>query len=406
MRIPILRDYQIEISKKACDILKEKHIVYLAMQVRTGKTLTALNTAMLFGANNVLFLTKKKAIDSIIKDYKEFGYTFNLNVINDEQIEKLDTNYDLIIHDEHHRFGAFPKPSKRVQLFNKMYGNKPMIFLSGTPAAESYSQMYHQFWVSNKSPFKENTFYKWANTYVKIKPKHLGYSVVNDYSGANVELIDKVINPYVLKYTQEESGFQSKVNEHILYFPYCCERYTIELEKNLIIQGKDEVILGDTGAKLMSKIHQLESGTIKFESGNTMTLDKSKAEFIRDYFKGKKIAIFYYYIEELELLQSVFLNHTLDLNEFNTTDKIYIGQQYSNALGVNLSKADCLVFYNFGFSGTNYIQSIDRLTTKERMVNDVYFVYGKKSLTERVHNVVKKKKNFTSKMYERIRDTK
>jgi superfamily II DNA or RNA helicase len=151
MRVPILRDYQIDISQKACDILKEKHIVYLAMQVRTGKTLTALNTAMLFGANNVLFLTKKKAIDSIIKDYNEFGYTFNLNVINDEQIEKLDTNYDLIIHDEHHRFGAFPKPSKRVQLFNKMYGNKPMIFLSGTPAAESYSQMYHQFWVSNRS---------------------------------------------------------------------------------------------------------------------------------------------------------------------------------------------------------------------------------------------------------------
>lgn len=404
MRVPILRDYQIEISQKACYILKEKHIVYLAMQVRTGKTLTALNTAMLFGAKNVLFLTKKKAIDSIIKDYKEFGYTFNLNVINDEQIEKLDTNYDLIIHDEHHRFGAFPKPSKRVQLFNKMYGNKPMIFLSGTPAAESYSQMYHQFWVSNRSPFKENTFYKWANTYVKIKPKHLGYSVVNDYSGANIELIDKVIDSYVLKYTQEESGFQSKVNEHIIYFPSCCERYTIELEKNLIIQGKDEVILGDTGAKLMSKIHQLESGTIKFESVNTMTLDKSKAEFIRDYFKGKKIAIFYYYIEELELLQSVFLNHTLDLNEFNTTDKVYIGQQYSNALGVNLSKADCLVFYNFGFSGTNFLQSIDRLTTKERKENNVYFVFGKGSLLERIYKVVSKKKNFTIKMFEKSRE--
>jgi hypothetical protein len=401
-----LRDYQIEISKKACDILKEKRIVYLAMQVRTGKTLTALNTVMLFGANNVLFLTKKKAISSIIKDYKEFGYTFNLTVINDEQIEKLDNNYDLIIHDEHHRFGAFPKPSKRVQLFKQKYGYKPMIFLSGTPAAESYSQMFHQFWVSHYSPFRDVNFYAWSKNYVNVKQKKLGYATVNDYSDANVNLIDKVITPYVLKFTQEESGFQSKVNEHILYFPSCCERYTTYLEENLIIQGKGEVILGDTGAKLMSKIHQLESGTIKFESGNTMTLDKSKAEFIRDHFKGKKIAIFYYYIEELELLQSVFLNHTLDLNEFNTTDKVYIGQQYSNALGVNLSKADCLVFYNFGFSGTNYIQSIDRLTTKERMVNDVYFVYGKKSLTEKIHKVVKKKKNFTSKMYERVRNSK
>lgn len=402
----ILRDYQIEISKKACDILNTKRIVYLAMQVRTGKTLTALNTAMLYGANNVLFLTKKKAISSIEKDYKEFGYTFNLTVINDEQLEKLDNNFDLIIHDEHHRFGAFPKPSKRVQLFKQKFAYKPMIFLSGTPAAESYSQMYHQFWVSFSSPFRDVNFYGWSKNYVNVKQKRLGYATVNDYSDAKVDLINKAIEPFIIKFTQEESGFESKVNEHVIYYNSCCKKYIDILEKDLIVEGKKDVILADTGAKLMSKIHQLESGTVKFESGNTMTLDKSKAEFIRDYFKGKKIAIFYYYIEELELLQSVFLNHTLDLNEFNNSDKVYIGQQYSNALGVNLSKAECLVFYNFGFSGTNYIQSIDRLTTKDRKVNDVYFVYGRKSLTEKIHKVVKNKKNFTVKMYERTRNTK
>lgn len=402
----ILRDYQIEISQKACDILKEKHIVYLAMQVRTGKTLTALNTAKLYGAKNVLFLTKKKAISSIEKDYKEFGFTFDLTVINDEQLEKLNNDFDLIIHDEHHRFGAFPKPSKRVQLFKQKFDYKPMIFLSGTPAAESYSQMYHQFWVSIFSPFTDKNFYAWSKNYVNVKQKRLGYATVNDYSDAKVDLIDKTIEPYIIKFTQEESGFESKVNEHVIYFDSCCKRYIEILENDLIIEGKNEIILADTGAKLMSKVHQLESGTVKFESGDTMTLDKSKAEFILNYFKGKKIALFYYYIEELELLQSVFKNHTLDLNEFNTTDKVYIGQQYSNALGVNLSKAECLVFYNFGFSGTNYIQSIDRLTTKDRKVNDVYFVYGKKSLTEKIHKVVKNKKNFTSKMYERIRDTK
>ena len=70
-------------------------------------------------------------------------------------------------------------------------------------------------------------------------------------------------------------------------------------------------------------------------------------------------------------------------------------------MGINLSAADCLILFNFGFSGTNYIQSIDRLTTKERKENDVYFVYGKGSLTERIHNVVKQKKNFTLKQFEK-----
>jgi hypothetical protein len=394
-----LRDYQVDLSKKAVDILKDKRIVYLAMQVRTGKTLTALHTAHLYGAKNVLFLTKKKAISSIESDYKNFGYSFNITIVNDEQLPKIESNYDLIIHDEHHRFGAFPKPSQRVKEFKLKFSRIPMIFLSGTPAAESYSQMFHQFWVSGYTPFKEVNFYKWAKTYVNVKQKQLGYAIVNDYSDAKIDLIDAVIQPYILKFTQEESGFESKVNEHVIYYPTLCRNLIERLEKDLIIEGKENVILADTGAKLMQKVHQLESGTIKFECGKSMILNTRKAEFIRDYFEGKKLAILYYFVEEFELLKLVFPNFTSDLDEFNRTDKHYIGQQYSSAMGVNLSKAHCLVFYNFGYSGTNFIQARDRMTVKERPVNDVFFVYGKGSLSEKIHKTVSQKKNFTLKQY-------
>ena len=402
----ILRDYQVDLSKKAVDILKDKRIVYLAMQVRTGKTLTALHTAHLYGAKNVLFITKKKAISSIESDYKNFGYSFNITIVNDEQLPKIECNYDLIIHDEHHRFGAFPKSSQRVREFKLKFSRIPMIFLSGTPAAESYSQMFHQFWVSGYTPFKEVNFYKWAKTYVNVKQKQLGYAIVNDYSDAKIDLIDAVIQPYILKFTQEESGFESKVNEHVIYYPTLCRNLINRLEKDLIIEGKENVILADTGAKLMQKVHQLESGTIKFECGKSMILNTRKAEFIRDYFEGKKLAILYYFVEEFELLKLVFPNHTTDLDEFNRTDKHYIGQQYSSAMGVNLSKAHCLVFYNFGYSGTNFIQARDRMTVKERPVNDVFFIYGKGSLSEKIHKTVSQKKNFTLKMYERTKDSK
>ena len=81
-----LRDYQIEISEKAAVILKQRNIVYISAEVRTGKTLMALNTCKLDNATNVLFLTKKKAIDSILQDYANFGYkdSFELTVINNE----------------------------------------------------------------------------------------------------------------------------------------------------------------------------------------------------------------------------------------------------------------------------------------------------------------------------------
>jgi superfamily II DNA or RNA helicase len=116
-----LRPYQTKISAEAVEILRNKHIVYLAMEVRTGKSLTALNTAQLYGAKNVLFLTKKKAISSIQWDYDNFGFTFDLTIINDESLHLVNGEFDLIIHDEHHRFGAFPKPNATAKEFKKRF---------------------------------------------------------------------------------------------------------------------------------------------------------------------------------------------------------------------------------------------------------------------------------------------
>ena len=54
-----LRDYQLKLSNDANAILKRLGFVYLALEVRVGKTAIALNTAKLYGAKNVLFVTKK-----------------------------------------------------------------------------------------------------------------------------------------------------------------------------------------------------------------------------------------------------------------------------------------------------------------------------------------------------------
>ena len=211
-----LRQYQIDLSERGADVLAELGIVYFAMEVRTGKTLTAMNTAKLFGASSVLFLTKKKAIGSIESDFEKFGFDFDLTVINDESMHKLNGDFDLIIHDEHHRFGAFPKPGKATKQFKKSFGHLPMIFLSGTPHPESYSQIYHQFWVSRYSPFEEGSFYKWSHRFVNIKVKHLGHGTVNDYSDANKELIDSFVDKYFVRFTQKDAGFETEVIENVL----------------------------------------------------------------------------------------------------------------------------------------------------------------------------------------------
>ena len=105
MGIKELRDYQIENSKKGLEIISKYNLVYLSMQVRTGKSVTSMEIAKLYGAKKVLFLTKKKAISSIQSDYEDFGYSehFEIMIVNDESMHKIVGDFDLVIHDEHHR---------------------------------------------------------------------------------------------------------------------------------------------------------------------------------------------------------------------------------------------------------------------------------------------------------------
>ena len=400
-----LRNYQKELANKGVTILTVHGIVYLAMEVRTGKTLTALEIANLYGSKNVLFITKKKAIKSIEKDYTEFGYTFNLTVINNESLHLLNGEYDLLISDEHHRNGAFPKPNKVTQLIKQKYANLPMIFLSGTPHPESYSQIFHQFWISNNTPFGYySNFYKWAKDFVIEKKKYLGYANVNDYSHAKMEIIKPIIEKYFIRFTQKEAGFETSVNENILYCDMLETTYNVakQLKKDKVVQGVFETILADTGVKEMSKLHQIYSGTVKFESGKSAILDHSKGFFIKDKFDGEKIAIFYKFKEEFNLLKEVFGELlTDDLSEFDNSNKNIALQIVSGREGISLAKAKYLVYFNIDFSAVSYWQSRDRLTTMERTANDVYWIFSNGGIENKIYKAVSNKKDFTLSVFKK-----
>ena len=128
-----------------------------------------------------------------------------------------------------------------------------------------------------------------------------------------------------------------------------------------------------------------------------MVLDLTKAEFIKEKFKGKKIGIFYKFKEELNALSQVFgaENLTTDLSIFESTDKNIALQIVSGREGISLKQADCLVYYNIDFSATSYWQSKDRMTTKDRLDNDVYWIFTKGGIENDIYKTVIKKKDYT-----------
>ena len=397
-----LRDYQESIVSKACDVLKVSRFVYLAMEVRTGKTLTSLSICDNLKVKDVLFLTKKKAISSIQKDYDLLSPSYDITIINYESLHKIPVKkWCAVILDEAHGLGAFPKPSKRAKQVKELFtiNNPYVVLLSGTPTPESYSQMYHQVYAIKDNPFsKYKNFYRFSDDYVSVIQKKINGFNIKDYSNGLRSIIDAV-KPYTIAYTQREAGFESSIEEEVLTVPLNEATYELcaRLKKDLVIEGQHEVILADTGVKLMSKLHQMYSGTVKFESGKSTVLDYSKAEFIKERFKSNKIGVFYKFKEEFNALKKVFGNDLCDnLDDFDNGDyKVIALQIVSGREGISLRNADFIVFYNIDFSATSYWQARDRMTTKDRKYNKVYWIFSEKGIESKIYKAVTNKKDYT-----------
>jgi hypothetical protein len=378
------RDYQKDIIERGTKILKTSNLLYLAMEVRTGKTLTSLGICESLDVGHVLFLTKKKAMSSISSDYDLLcPNSFSIWIINYESMHKLpDIKWDVIIVDEAHSLGAFAKPNKRAKQVKEMvqkYRSK-VILLSGNA-----------------------NFYKFAKDYVNVRQRKINSMMINDYSDGKASIIDDM-KPYTISFTQKQAGFVVKTTEDILEVDMQGSTYKMiaGLTKHRVIEGKDEVVLADTPVKLMQKLHQMYSGTVKFESGNSMVFDYSKAEFIYAKFRRNKIGIFYKFKEELNALKDIYGDDlTTELSVFKDTDKSIALQIVSGREGVSLKEAEFLVYYNIDFSATSYWQSRDRMVTKSRLNNKVYWVFSKGGIEHDIYKAVQKKRDYTISHFKR-----
>lgn len=400
-----LRDYQKRIAQQCAEKIREYGFCYIAAEVRTGKTLMALKSAELLGKKNVLFLTKKKAIKSIEDDYTNFGFRYKIRVINYESLHKIRDNFDLVICDEAHTLGAFPKPSLRVTQLRNFFYDVDKILLSGTPHPESYSQIFHQFYVCKGNPFIGMNFYQWAKIYVNIRQLNFGYGNVNDYSDANRDKINPIIDKYFIQWSQKASGFETKVEEEIIHVTMQDITYKVakELRRDKVIEALDINVIGDTPVKLMGKLHQIYSGTVLTEDGENIIIDDTKAQFIKQMFEGKKIGIFYKFKSEWLMLKKVFGNAITDeLYEFNNSDKNIALQMVSGREGISLKNADYLVFINIDFSAVTYFQARDRMTTSDRTFNKIFWIFAEDGIEDDIYEAVSNKKDFTLRLFKNV----
>ena len=411
----MLRPYQSELARKAARRVAKHGLCYLAIEMRVGKTLISMQTAKNLEARSVVFITKLKAIDSILNDYETFGYVhdFNISVFNYEQIHKhtdVIRSADLVILDEAHGLGQFPKPANKTKALKDLCAGKPLLYLSGTPSPESYSQLYHQLWVSSRSPWADyKSFYAWAKAYVDIKERRIGLTTIKDYSAADRDRIMRDTDAFFLSFTQEDAGFEvSDVDETVIEVDMQPETYRMVadmMRKRMTTHRTPHEtieIVADSAAAYRMKVHQLFSGTFLHDPSQDnhdfYIFDYTKAKYIRDNYAFQKVAIFYQFRAEKEMLRLVIPDITEDPKEFASNPHMtYISQIQAGSQGVDLSCADVLVFLNINFSAMHYWQSRARLQTMTRTKQaKVHYVFAKNGIENKILESVRRKEDYTT----------
>ena len=299
-----LRPYQTEAAHQLTRLLMDHRVAYLRGEVRTGKTLTAFQAARLLHATKVLVVTKKKAIASIVKDAAAIGV--EATVTNYEQLPKLKgTSWDLLIVDEAHGVGAYPKPSKRFKDLKQLHYFR-LLLMSGTPSPESYSQLYHQFALGPAPWPAYKNFYRWAERYVRVKDKRVGTgTVVKDYSDAIKAMVLRDIQPLTVNITQEQAGFTTQIEEQVHRVEMLPRTYRLArriMRDGVVGKPGRRVVLADTAVKELSKLHQIYSGTVITESHGAIAFYNSKVLYISQHLCKGKTAILYKFQAEGAML--------------------------------------------------------------------------------------------------------
>lgn len=405
--------HQLEISSKAIEIIKEHMIVYLAMEERTGKSLTALLTAEGLAVNSVLILTKKKALVDWQKLLDQFQGTKKYLATNYHNAWKVEEEFDLVILDECHNYlSAFPKigttalqkqqlkrrgqPNKNIyDAAARLCHKKPIIYVSATPHAQGPQQLYHQFKLSSWSPWaKYSNFYEWFKSYGHVYTIKLNGREANQYDRCDDTLVYSTSQHLVISRTRKELGFEQEPEDSVHYISLSDSTrglYNVLVTDNISYDLADEPLVCDTTAKLRAALHMLEGGVMKIDEQYIVLDNDEKVQYIlKEFGDTEEVVIMYNYKAELTKLEQYF-------------KKARLLQATSYAEGVDLSAHEHLVIYSQDWSTARHTQ---RRARQCNMSRDkpivVHYILVKKGISEQVYKTVAvNKKNFVDSVFKR-----
>jgi SNF2 family DNA or RNA helicase len=349
--------------------------------------------------------------DYLLHDLTDKGdlYCFTLNVktsncaiigiINYDLIfrrpELLKVHFDTIMLDESSLIQN--ENSKRSRCILNKLKHDNCILLSGTPTGGKYEKLWSQCkllgWDISKDAF-------W-NTYVRYHyDLNNGFplKVVDGYK--NVERLKSKLREHGAVFMKSEEVFdlpeQIFINEEVDTTP----EYR-KFKRTSIVEYDDKEFIGDTTLTKML-----------YERMLCGYANKGKINALLDILNSTddRLIVFYNFVNELEALIkavgdrpiSIVNGDTKDLSAYeNSENSVTLIQYQAGSMGLNLQKANKIVYFTPPLSSELFEQSkkrTHRIGQKEMCF--YYKLICKNSIEEKIYKTLDKRKDFTERLFE------
>ncbi|MDB2086912.1 DEAD/DEAH box helicase [Clostridium paraputrificum] len=384
-----------------------------------GKTFVGSEKLKELNANINLIICQKSKLQDWCEHFKTYYPQYN-TIIYSKSMESIPTNsviiinYDLVwrrpellelkdftlMLDESSCIKN--EKSNRTKFILKLKPSN-VILLSGTPTGGKYEELYSQCkllgWKINKKAF-------WDIYIVTRKMDINGFSIPIVVGYKNVDRLKAKLREYgaVFMKTEEVLDLPEQLDNVIKV--ESTKEYK-KFVKNRLIEIDGKELVGDTSLTKLLYQRQLAS---QYNSNKT-TMLRDLLESTND-----RVIIFYNFNEELEKIEDMCIRMERPVSVVNgqrkdlkcyekDQDSVTLIQYQAGAMGLNLQKANKIIYFSLPLSSELFEQSkkrIHRIGQKKSCF--YYYLITERSIEEKIYEVLGQRRDFTNKLFEELED--
>ena len=288
--------------------------------------------------------------------------------------------------------------AKRTKAILKLKASN-VILLSGTPVGGKYENLYSQLkllgWNITKKQFWNNyinyELVQYAGPLSPFVPKIKGYK--------NVDELKKMLKFYGADFLKSDEVFDlPEQNFNMIKVQISKEYKKFKKEKYICIADKE--FIGDTPLKTMLYARMMCGTYNKYKLDAFVDLIDSTDD---------RLIVFYNFNDELEVMKasigkraySVVNGSERDLINYENVDNSITFVQYqAGAMGLNLQKANKIIYYSLPLSSELYEQSKKRIhRIGQNRPCFYYLLLTENSIEERIKTTLDKRNDYTQELF-------